>query len=70
MDGYRAIGYVKKGKAELLSRNQLSYSSKFKPIAESIKDIPVDLVMDGEIVAINEREERQFPTIATMAKNR
>ena len=67
-DGYRAIGYVKKGKAELLSRNQLSYSSKFKPIAESIKDIPVDLVMDGEIVAINEREEVSFQQLQQWQK--
>ncbi|HSB92826.1 MAG TPA: non-homologous end-joining DNA ligase [Flavitalea sp.] len=67
-DGYRAVGYVKKGKAELLSRNQLSYSSKFKPIAESLKEIPLDLVLDGEIVAINEHEQVSFQQLQQWQK--
>jgi len=67
-DGYRAVAYITKGKVELRSRNQLSYSSKFRPVADSLKDIPVDLVLDGEIVALDQDERVSFQQLQQWQK--
>ncbi|KEO75530.1 DNA ligase D [Anditalea andensis] len=53
-DGYRALASVQKGKVHLYSRNGISFKDKFSEIYESLKDIPHDTVLDGEIVSLNE----------------
>ena len=60
-DGYRAIA-VKHGKTvELFSRSQRNMTSAFPSIAEAIRQLPKEkFVIDGEIVALNERGYSSF----------
>ncbi|WP_029033534.1 DNA ligase D [Salinimicrobium terrae] len=53
-DGYRAVANIQKGKVDLYSRNGISFKTKFKEIHEQLKNIPHDVILDGEIVALNE----------------
>ena len=59
-DGYRALAYVKKGKVELVSRNLLSFSETYSPVQKSLMQIDADVVLDGEIIALNERGMADF----------
>ncbi|HEY6253882.1 MAG TPA: non-homologous end-joining DNA ligase [Candidatus Angelobacter sp.] len=60
-DGYRAVSYLQKGKAELLSRNQNDLTSEFSEIAKSLAQIPIETaIFDGEIVALDEQGRSSF----------
>lgn len=54
-DGYRAITYKDDHRFDLLSRNNISFESKFEPIAHALKELSVNAVLDGEIVAVNKK---------------
>jgi bifunctional non-homologous end joining protein LigD len=58
-DGYRAITEVN-DKLRLYSRNGLSYSEKFPVIADALKDIKHNAVLDGEIVLLDEDGKPSF----------
>jgi len=58
-DGYRALAMVEKGSAELVSRNGLVFDH-FSPINELLASWGMDIVLDGEIVALNEVGEANF----------
>jgi bifunctional non-homologous end joining protein LigD len=53
-DGYRLISNIQKGKVTIYSRNGISYNHKFQAIAENLKSIPHDVILDGEVVVLNE----------------
>jgi bifunctional non-homologous end joining protein LigD len=58
-DGYRAVGFVDKGGAELVSRNNLSFD-KFYPIVNLLKEWKINVVIDGEIVVLNDKGLSDF----------
>jgi bifunctional non-homologous end joining protein LigD len=53
-DGYRALANISGGKVDLYSRNGISFKRQFASIYESLKNIPHDTILDGEIVALDE----------------
>ena len=57
-DGYRAIARVDK-KVDLLSRNEKSFSI-FNPIAEELKKIKDQVILDGEVVVLDKKGKSQF----------
>jgi len=59
-DGYRALGFVKKGDVELLSRNNKSFNEKFYPIYQLLKEWNISAVVDGEILVLNEKGISNF----------
>jgi bifunctional non-homologous end joining protein LigD len=57
-DGYRAIGLVDGNSAMLYSISGQDYSSQFRHIAFSLQSLRRgDLILDGEIVALDEKDE-------------
>ncbi len=68
-DGYRAIAYLFRGIVELKSRNNISFNEKFRSIVEELKQWPVNAVIDGEIVALNEKGHADFQQLQSYAKN-
>lgn len=52
-DGYRTIAEIEKKNVKLYSRNNISFNEKFEPIAQSLKHFPGDVVLDGEIAAVD-----------------
>jgi bifunctional non-homologous end joining protein LigD len=59
-DGYRTIAEVEAGRVKLYSRNLLSFDEKFAPIAESLKDLGYDAVIDGEVVVMDSAGRSSF----------
>jgi len=45
-DGYRAIGVKTSSNPILYSRNHKSFNKRFPQIAEALKDLPADTVID------------------------
>jgi bifunctional non-homologous end joining protein LigD len=59
-DGYRAIGEVRSGKAELYSRNLNSFNGSYPAIVQALETLGHDAVLDGEVVSVDEKGKSQF----------
>ena len=53
-DGYRAIANISNGKVDFYSRNGISFKSKFAALYHQLQTIQHDVILDGEVVALNE----------------
>ena len=62
-DGYRIISYCKEGNLLLASRRGLDYTKKYPQVAEAIKDLGHDLIMDGEVVCFNKEGLADFDAL-------
>jgi len=69
-DGYRAIGSVAKGKAELYSRNHLSFNKRFPEIVNALEELSFDVVFDGELVALDEQGLSKFQFLQNWQRDR
>jgi ATP-dependent DNA ligase len=63
LDGYRAIGARTKMGVELWSRNKKDFSRRFPRIARALEALPVETVLDGEIVAVNGDGQPSFSSL-------
>ena len=55
LDGYRVMAFLQRGKVSLLSRNGLDLTSRLPMVARELEaQSEEELVLDGEIVALNE----------------
>jgi bifunctional non-homologous end joining protein LigD len=67
-DGYRALSFVKKGKADMMSRKKLSFNEKFYPIAQALERLDMQAVLDGEVVCINDKGKSDFQLLQQWQK--
>jgi bifunctional non-homologous end joining protein LigD len=68
-DGYRAVAEVRGGDASLYSRNLLPLNGKFPPIVEALGECRFEAVLDGEIVAVDERGHPEFQRLQDYPKS-
>jgi len=59
-DGYRALAFVNKGKVEVKSRNDKSFTDKFYPVGQALRKWNINAVIDGEIVVVGENGISNF----------
>jgi bifunctional non-homologous end joining protein LigD len=59
-DGYRTVAEIRTGRVKLYSRNHVSFDRPFAPIAESLRQLGHDAVLDGEVVAVDEVGRSRF----------
>jgi DNA ligase D-like protein (predicted ligase) len=59
-DGYRATAVRTAARTELYSRNGNALTARFRHIASALNTVPADSVLDGEIVALDERGHPSF----------
>lgn len=59
-DGFRATAAIVERSVALWSRNSLDLSERFPQIAQTLKRIRRDMVIDGEIVALDEKGAPRF----------
>jgi bifunctional non-homologous end joining protein LigD len=58
-DGYRSVAIVEKSSTRLISRNNLLFD-QFSPVNEILGGWGINVVLDGEIVAINDKGTADF----------
>ncbi len=68
-DGYRAIAEIRDGDVSLYSRNRISLTQKFLPIAESLRNPGFDAVLDGEIVVVDDQGHPNFQMLQDYRKS-
>jgi bifunctional non-homologous end joining protein LigD len=59
-DGYRAIAVCKDGAVQLYSRNGVSFNALYPPVVQALERLPVNAVLDGEIVVVDEKGRSDF----------
>lgn len=67
-DGFRAIGTKHKDEIALYSRNALNFEDRFAPVAEALRILPHDVILDGEIVAVDDEGRPHFEWLQGWAK--
>ncbi len=61
LDGVRALAFLQGGKAVLRSRTETDVTSHYPEIAQAVASLPpTELIVDGEVVALNERGTPDF----------
>jgi DNA ligase D-like protein (predicted ligase) len=53
LDGYRAIAFRSGAGVQIRSRNDNDFSARYRPILKGLAKLPVDTVIDGEVVALD-----------------
>lgn len=69
-DGFRVLAAVREGAVRLLSRNGHSFTKLFGPISDALRGFPVSLVLDGEVIAINDRGRPDFEALQARLRPR
>lgn len=59
-DGYRAVTYLLNDEVQILSRNQSSFTGRYSPVSQALQSLNLNAVLDGEIVAIDEKNMANF----------
>lgn len=68
-DGYRAIADLSKDELQLYSRNGVDFSQKFKKVTSSLKLQEHNMVLDGEIVAYDDKGKPNFQWLQQIGDN-
>ena len=59
-DGYRAVGTKHKDEIAVYSRNALNFEDRFAPVAEALRTLTHDVILDGEIVVVDAEGKPHF----------
>ncbi|MDM4762611.1 ATP-dependent DNA ligase [Galbitalea sp. SE-J8] len=59
-DGFRAIAEVSRGAIRVMSRNDLDLTATFPELSDLLRAVTVDVVLDGEIVALDRSGRPDF----------
>jgi DNA ligase D-like protein (predicted ligase) len=67
LDGYRAIAFRSGAGVQLRSRNDNDFGVRYAPILKGLARLPVDTVIDGEVVALDEDGRPSFQLLQNYA---
>ena len=71
LDGYRMIAIKQDGDVHLFSRNGISFSLKFPSIVQTLEAMRIKrFILDGEIVALDERGRHSFELLQSIKKSK
>ncbi|GLI38356.1 non-homologous end-joining DNA ligase [Geobacter hydrogenophilus] len=59
-DGYRAVAELRDGDVSLYSRNLTPLEKKFAPVADALRELGFEAVLDGEIVVVDQEGRPDF----------
>ncbi len=68
-DGYRAIAVCGNKKTLLYSRNGLSFATRYLPVYDALRKFTIPMVIDGEIVALDNKGKSDFQLLQEYEKN-
>ncbi|MEN6466894.1 MAG: DNA ligase D [Syntrophaceae bacterium] len=67
-DGYRALAEMHGGQVRLYSRNGKPLNRRFPSIVESLKQLPFNALLDGEVVIVDENGRADFQLLQNYMK--
>lgn len=67
-DGYRAVAEVNNDQVRLYSRNGLSFENSYPIIVDALRELDINAVLDGEIVALDKNGRPSFQLLQHAAK--
>ena len=62
-DGFRTLASVQDGSVRLISRNGHSFTNLFWPISDVLRGFPTSILLDGEVIAINDKGQPDFEAL-------
>ena len=60
LDGYRAVAFKTGGRVQLRSKNNKNFNRKYPGVADALRSLPDETVVDGEIVALDKSGRPSF----------
>lgn len=69
-DGFRVLASIRDGSVRLLSRNGHPFTKVFGPVADALRGFPTSLLLDGEVIAINDRGRPDFEALQARLRPR
>jgi len=67
LDGYRALAIKSGGKVQLRSRNDNDFTERYSSVANALRSIPNETVLDDEVAAIDEEGRPSFNLLPNYA---
>lgn len=68
-DGFRALAFIDENSIDLKSRNKLSFNQQFPILTKELKKIKEQVILDGEIVALDEEGKSHFQLLQNYQNN-
>jgi bifunctional non-homologous end joining protein LigD len=69
-DGFRTLASVRDGSVRLISRNGASFTNLFGPVTDALRELPTSVVLDGEVIAINDRGQPDLEALQARLRRR
>jgi DNA ligase D-like protein (predicted ligase) len=70
LDGYRAIAFRADGSAQLRSRNDSDFRTRYPSVAAALDHLPRNTIVDGEVVAVDAEGRPSFQLLQNAAGSR
>ena len=69
-DGFRVLAAIRDASVRLVSRNGHSFTRLFGPVSEALRVFPTSALLDGEVIAINDRGQPDFEALQARLRPR
>ena len=69
-DGFRILASVRDGYVRLISRNGHPFTKLFGPVSDALRGFPVSILLDGEVIAINDKGRPDFEALQVRLRPR
>ncbi len=69
-DGYRILAYLDGESVRLISRNGKDWTSRFQHVADQLKNLSTQAVLDGEVVVLDDDGKSSFQALQQALKSK
>ena len=69
-DGFRVLATIRDGAVRLVSRNGHSFTNLFGPVSDALRAVPISALLDGEVIAIDDKGHPDFEALQARIRPR